>query len=368
MSYRCHLGDHPLLSLVDTLSAYHPLDAPLVLMVRHLYNTVLAPYMDTSNEAPVPESTQAHPIQHVHMALSAETLQSNPPSALTSPFNSPSSSLGYTAFDNLPYPFRNRPGRQARDLCISPFLQQAIYTFCRSVGVPRIVPPHGFRDIRGWLRQLNCVNFGETWDPLLAALAVVTNCSLEAMEAWKENVVRSIIRCVVVPRPGESAKLVTTNAGRQSSRPPRGNTLIKLLDEHVSRVRSDLQLLVQVHYGADAMAQMERVDQVRRAEDNHIQFVSQSTHPSLSATSIVRDIKTPGYMIGRQLAPSSNDGIPSPPTRLPTMDELQDDDTRMRTEPRSGHNIDCQAERLPSFKELEESLGIGARSNYRDSI
>lgn len=52
----------------------------------------------------------------------------------------------------------------------------------------------------------------------------------------KEDVVREIVKCVVVPRPDESAKLVSTNAGRQASRPRSGTTLMTLLDQQMSRV------------------------------------------------------------------------------------------------------------------------------------
>lgn len=115
-------------------------------------------------------------------------------------------------------------------------MHKAVRRFARSVGAPHVVPPAGFRDFRGWLIRLSTREVRPIWDQLLAALARDTKGDIKMMHAMKEDVVREIVKCVVVPRPDESAKLVSTNAGRQASRPRSGTTLMTVLDQQMVRV------------------------------------------------------------------------------------------------------------------------------------
>lgn len=137
-----------------------------------------------------------------------------------------------------------RRGRQARPSLLSQNMTAATRKFCRAVGAPNVVPPAGFRDFRGWLIRLNSKEYHPLWDELIGMLAKDVGCSLDSLHALKEDVVRDIVKCVVIPRPDESVKLVSTNAGRQASRPRSGTTLIIVLDQQISRVENNLPQLV----------------------------------------------------------------------------------------------------------------------------
>lgn len=123
-------------------------------------------------------------------------------------------------------------------------MHRAVRRFAHLIGAPNVVEPAGFRDFRGWLARLAARESRPCWDQLLATIARDVNCDLDAVHALKEDVVREIVKCVVVPRPDESAKLVSTNAGRQASRPRSGTTLMVVLDQQLDRVKGRLPELV----------------------------------------------------------------------------------------------------------------------------
>ena len=123
-------------------------------------------------------------------------------------------------------------------------MHRAVRRFARAVGAPNVVEPAGFRDFRGWLARLGSRESRPIWDQLIAAVARDVSCDVDAMHALKEDIVREIVKCVVVPRPDESAKLVSTNAGRQASRPRSGTTLMIVLEQQLARVDYRLVQLV----------------------------------------------------------------------------------------------------------------------------
>lgn len=139
---------------------------------------------------------------------------------------------------------RDRKGRQARSSQLTSSMQNAVRRFCRSVGAPSVVPPAGFRDFRGWLIYLNSRECRSIWDQLISTIARDLSNDVSAINAVAEDVVREIIKCVVIPRPDESAKLVSTNAGRQASRPRTGTTLLTVFEQQVARVAHKLPQLV----------------------------------------------------------------------------------------------------------------------------
>lgn len=125
---------------------------------------------------------------------------------------------------------KKRGGRQLRQVVLSPELKFSIRQFAQEVGMPRLMEPTGFRDFRGWLERVSGPTAANAWSKLVEAMIEETGSDRYRILFIKEEVVREIVRAIVVPRPGESAKLVSTNCGRQCARPRSGNTLMTILE------------------------------------------------------------------------------------------------------------------------------------------
>lgn len=125
---------------------------------------------------------------------------------------------------------KKRGGRQLRQVALSADLKFAIRQFAIQVGTPRLMEPTGFRDFRGWLERVSGTSTANSWASLIDAMIEETAGDAYKIMLIKEEVVRDIVRAIVVPRPGESAKLVSTNCGRQCARPRSGNTLMTILE------------------------------------------------------------------------------------------------------------------------------------------
>lgn len=125
---------------------------------------------------------------------------------------------------------KKRGGRQLRQVVLSPELKFSIRQFAQEVGMPRLMEPTGFRDFRGWLERVSGPTAANAWSKLVQAMIEETASDRYRIMFIKEEVVREIVRAIVVPRPGESAKLVSTNCGRQCARPRSGNTLMTILE------------------------------------------------------------------------------------------------------------------------------------------
>lgn len=141
---------------------------------------------------------------------------------------------------------RRRRGRQPRPSLLTKRVIDAIEAFAAQVGQPRVIEPAGFRDFRGWLTFLNSRSARPLWAPIIQAALEEARMSRGADEdrsgdgdgmvvvddGLKGDIVRAIVRVVVVPRHGESCKLVSTNCGRQCARPSNGAvTLMTVLDQ-----------------------------------------------------------------------------------------------------------------------------------------
>lgn len=169
---------------------------------------------------------------------------------------------------------RRRRGRQARPSQLSTKMRRACRRFSDAVGAPQVVEPAGFRDFRGWLALLGSRQCRGLWDELLATVAKEVDCDSAAVHELKEDIVREIIKCVVIPRPDESAKLVSTNAGRQASRPKAGTTLMVVLEQQLARVDRRLPQLVAhvtalpVSDSRDDVVMTSRSEGIRR-QDRH---------------------------------------------------------------------------------------------------
>lgn len=125
---------------------------------------------------------------------------------------------------------KKRGGRQLRQVVLSPDLKFSIRQFAGEVGTPKLMEPTGFRDFRGWLERVAGTLARGSWSKLVHAMMEETAGDRFRIMFIKEEVVRDIVRAIVVPKPGESAKLVSTNCGRQCARPRSGNTLMTILE------------------------------------------------------------------------------------------------------------------------------------------
>ncbi|CAN8075186.1 unnamed protein product, partial [Agarophyton chilense] len=113
---------------------------------------------------------------------------------------------------------------------LSSSVKTAVAQFALRVGQPRVIEPAGFRDFRGWLAFVGSRAAAAAWAPLVDAVLRDTRGDAAAIDALKTDLVREIVKRVVVPRPTESSKLVSTNCGRQCARPLNGVTLMTILD------------------------------------------------------------------------------------------------------------------------------------------
>lgn len=252
------------------------------------------------------------------------------PSSHHTPHSSPSATAIHQ--DALQV-IRGRRGRQARPSQLSPAMHRAVRKFSRAVGAPNEVPPAGFRDFRGWLARLSSRDSRPVWDQLIAAIAKDVSCDIDAVHALKEDVVREIVKCVVIPRQEESAKLVSTNAGRQASRPRSGTTLMVVLEQQLARVECRLpQLIAETSPSISTTSSDEKTDDVSVSSSDvkrSNQMFNQSTH-------------SPGWSHRQRssltYSHKHNTG------KLPSVSDILAD---RRTAPRTS---------LPSFKELDASL------------
>lgn len=210
-----------------------------------------------------------------HYRTSSHNHTSSSSSSSTSPIHRASSSAEPSLSISEPdhtTEGRRRRGRQARPSQLSSKMRKACHRFSDAVGAPTVVAPAGFRDFRGWLALLGSRQCRGVWDELLASIAKEVNCDSTAVHALKEDIVREIIKCVVVPRPDESAKLVSTNAGRQASRPRSGTTLMVVLEQQLARVDRRLPQLVAQVSGSSSSATKDdsmvasRSDGIRRQD------------------------------------------------------------------------------------------------------
>lgn len=192
---------------------------------------------------------------------------------------------------------RRRRGRQARPSQLSTKMRRACRKFSDAVGAPQVVEPAGFRDFRGWLALLGSRQCRGLWDELLASVAKEVNCDPVAVHALKEDIVREIIKCVVIPRPDESAKLVSTNAGRQASHPKSGTTLMVVLEQQLARVDRRLPQLVDnlttpaLSESKDDVVMTSRSEGIRRQDRHRGSHSNSSRGRDMSGTPLERNVE-----------------------------------------------------------------------------
>lgn len=271
-----------------------------------------------------------------------------------------SSSLFRHILQESPQSSRGRRGRQARASQLSQNMLLAVRKFCRSVGAPNVVPPAGFRDFRGWLIRLNSKECRPIWDELIGTLAKDVSCDISAMYSLTDDIVREIVKCVVVPRPDESAKLVSTNAGRQASRPRSGTTLMIVLEQQISRLQARLPQLVQdLSLRSNSSSSTSALMPVTRLHQ-HSSINSNDHNNNAEGGRLLQSSSSqafPSYMYSNGDSLSSGTfgsswsnrqrASPSPfqrnPIRLPSIQDLLSDNQEL-------------SRPLPSFRELDASL------------
>lgn len=134
-------------------------------------------------------------------------------------------------------PVKRRRGRQPRPSLLSELVKAAVARFALSVGQPKVIEPAGFRDFRGWLAHIANPSSSRYWAPLVQAVIQDCDGDVRVIHKIKPDLVREIVRAVVIPREGESSKLVSTNCGRQCARPSSGVTLMTILDRIFTNLR-----------------------------------------------------------------------------------------------------------------------------------
>lgn len=170
---------------------------------------------------------------------------------------------------------KRRRGRQQRPSLLTESIRSSIQSFVRHVGQPRVIEPAGFRDFRGWLSFINSAGALPYWRPILRAVFEYSKHDSHVIHTLKPDIVRDIVRAVVIPRHGESVKLVSTNCGRQCSRPNPQNesninggiTLMTILDrllQNTDCLRDD--------YAERHVAQMKNAADKRVFLQNHLYY------------------------------------------------------------------------------------------------
>lgn len=205
---------------------------------------------------------------------------------------------------------KRRRGRQPRPCTLSGPARAAAAAFATSVGAPRVVEPAGFRDFVGWLQRLQSPAAADAWSRLLTALLADANGDVASVQRSQADVVREIIGKVVTIRQGESTKLVSTNARRQSARPEHGTTLMKIFDRALARATRSGQ------HTASASSQPVRPVLVHRPQ------LPASHRPSPAAG--FQPVHNHRSHSHRPRASISGGGRRQPQLRLPSMQELEE--------------------------------------------
>lgn len=190
-------------------------------------------------------------LQMLHSRPSKSSLQSSPSNSNNNTNNKSNNNISNNnSNSNLtpkthphlhkdPQRMKRRRGRQPRPSMLSAAVKEAIREFASHVGQPRVIEPAGFRDFRGWLAFINSQPALPLWGPIIDSVRSEARGDSRIIDTLKADVVREIVKIVVVPRVGESSKLVSTNCGRQCARPTNGVTLMTILDRLLVR-QSDI--------------------------------------------------------------------------------------------------------------------------------
>lgn len=267
-------------------------------------------------------------------------------------------------------PPRRRRGRQPRPSLLSSRVKAAVAAFALQVGQPRVIEPAGFRDFRGWLSFIGSPSATAAWAPLIDAVLRDTASDLRRIDAIKHDLVREIVKAVVIPRENESSKLVSTNCGRQCARPVNGVTLMTILDKMFDNVRQWKEIIPAVANGQSPHPQMHYPRSAHGAAaaaspstDHYSASSAAQPKPVYPPSSDVTQYTTDAYGGGASTH-TSNHSSSSLPRSQPTQhacyqrwDTLTHEHTNSRSLTQGSQEGRGRSSRpLPSFQELEDSL------------
>lgn len=200
---------------------------------------------------------------------------------------------------------KRRRGRQPRPCTLSGPARMAAATFAASVGSPRVVEPAGFRDFVGWLQRLQSPSTSDAWNRLLSSLLSEAGGDAATVQRIQSEVVREIIANVITIRAGESSKLISTNARRQSARPEHGTTLMKIFDRALARA---------------ARGHSSGIPSMHRFNGG----TSSSGVPSRVSSSSIQRVRSSAASRSTVIGSSSRRGGHQQTMRLPSMQELEE--------------------------------------------
>lgn len=250
-----------------------------------------------------------------------------------------------------PPPTKRRRGRQPRPSLLSNRVKRTVSNFAKVVGKPQVIEPAGFRDFRGWLSFIGGVRVAPYWVPVVDAVVHETNGDTKHIEKIKPDLVREIVKAVVIPKEGESSKLVSTNCGRQCARPSNGVTLMTILD----RIFSDLH-------------QWDRYRSNTPTFDPNSTIQQISSHDSTNSSILSSHIASSSTLASSSVFPMNSEYQ----SRLIDAQNVYPTDTNgsQRSQPlpsRDSHFTDPSTSQmsLPSFEELEKSLNFKSSTTKR---
>ncbi|PXF40882.1 hypothetical protein BWQ96_09404 [Gracilariopsis chorda] len=257
----------------------------------------------------------------------------------------------------IPPSTKRRRGRQPRPSSLSSSVKAAVLQFANQVGQPRVIEPAGFRDFRGWLAYVGSHSAATAWAPLVDAVLRDTNGHRSSIEALKEDLVREIVKKVVIPRHGESSKLVSTNCGRQCARPANGVTLMTILDSiflDTGQWRSFIDSMASPQNTRSSSAAAAAVStpssSLHHHSPVHAPSSSSSHHAMLSSSSAFSAAPTSSH----HSTPSSHHSSYHAYSH-----------SHSHSSSSSRHSRSSQQPPLPSFQELEDSLRATSKRGKR---
>lgn len=251
--------------------------------------------------------------------------------------------------DSTP-PVKRRRGRQPRPSLLSSRIKNAVANFANQVGQPRVIEPAGFRDFRGWLAFIAGPAAAPAWGPLVHAVIQDTDSTARTINAIKPDLVREIVKAVVIPRDDESSKLVSTNCGRQCARPTNGVTLMIILDKVFENPRQWKDSIPSV-----TVVQPPQI-RPNPLTYQHRPSTSPSSHISQPLTSSIGQPQNSSSL--PSLYRLCNPSVSTHPMHIARSENLQhvSQTIPLHSQPLHISNKSESPAPLPSFRELEDSL------------
>lgn len=199
--------------------------------------------MPSSSHSQMSQLLHAHSLAHAHAFSRAHIHSHTHPHTHThSQAYTPTRAMAANADAAIPEGrepaaiVKKRRGRQPRQSLLTSNLRSAVARFTTAVGAP-VLQPAGFRDFNGWLHTIAQPTYRSAWRSLCHAFILESSrVPARLVPTLKRDLVHDIINNVVKRKSHESAKLVSTNARRQSAIPPSGNTVMTIFESYLATV------------------------------------------------------------------------------------------------------------------------------------